>query len=132
MPPIGHTSTSVNRTVVIHEDGDKLHMYLLPLTVYEIGRDLLLNEESLHGDSEGFDLGGLPPAEARWGAPTRAKPSRKIEFQLWGYDQGWGDDYDNRGTYNDSYSWFDASVLRDLICQTTLRMLVPLISTDLQ
>ncbi|KAG1782611.1 hypothetical protein EV702DRAFT_1192283 [Suillus placidus] len=107
-----HTSVTVNRTVVTHEDGDIMYMRTLPLAVYGTEGDLLLDEENLQGDSEGFDLGGLPPAEARWAAPTRAEPFRKIEFQLWSHDQGWGGDYDSQGTYNGSYSWFDASVER--------------------
>ncbi|KAG2349773.1 hypothetical protein BDR05DRAFT_923515 [Suillus weaverae] len=107
-----HTSVTVNRTVVTHEDGDIMYMRTLPLAVYGTEGDLLLDEENLQGDLEGFDLGGLPPAEARWAAPTRAEPFRKIEFQLWSHDQGWGGDDDSEGTYNGSYSWFDASVER--------------------
>jgi len=43
-----------------------------------------------------------------WPTPTLLHPCRKIEFQLWSHDQGWGGEYP--GTYRDSYSWFDVGI----------------------
>ncbi|KAG1827180.1 uncharacterized protein BJ212DRAFT_1310723 [Suillus subaureus] len=105
-----HTSLTVNGHIVACADGDKMYMRTLPLAVYGTEGDFLLDKENLQG--EGFVLGGLPPTELEWAAPTRAKPFRKIEFQLWSHDQGWGGELGCRGTYNGAYSWFDASVER--------------------
>ncbi|KAG1754645.1 hypothetical protein EDB19DRAFT_1844684 [Suillus lakei] len=91
-------------------NSDMMYMRTLPLAVYGTEGDFLLDKENLQG--EGFVLGGLPPAELEWAAPTRAKPFRKIEFQLWSHDQGWGGEHGCQGTYNGAYSWFDASVER--------------------
>jgi len=40
--------------------------------------------------------------------PTPQHPCRKIEFQLWSHDQGWGGEHP--GTYRASYSWFDVGI----------------------
>lgn len=40
--------------------------------------------------------------------PTLRHPCRKIEFQLWSHDQGWGGEHP--GTYRASYTWFDAGI----------------------
>ncbi|KAJ8595449.1 hypothetical protein M405DRAFT_714367, partial [Rhizopogon salebrosus TDB-379] len=37
-------------------------------------------------------------------------PCRKIEFHLWSNGQGWGGEPEYRGTYNGSYTWFDAGI----------------------
>ncbi|KAG2349771.1 hypothetical protein BDR05DRAFT_252928 [Suillus weaverae] len=105
-----HTSLTVNGSIVAHADHDKIYMRTLPLAVYGTEGDFLLDRENLQG--EGFVLSWLPPTELEWAAPIRAKPFRKIEFQLWSHDQGWGGDHGCRGTYNGAYSWFDASVER--------------------
>jgi hypothetical protein len=112
LPPIGHTSLTVNNHIVAcaDEDSDKIYMRTLPLAVYGTEGDFLLDNENLQ--EEGFVLGGLPPTDQEWAAPSRTKPFRKIEFQLWSHDQGWGGDHGCRGTYNGAYSWFDASVER--------------------
>lgn len=104
-----HTSLTVNGRIVARPDGDKMYMRTLPLAVYGTEGDFLLDKGNLQ--DEGFVLGGLP-IELEWAAPTCVKPFRKIEFQLWSHDQGWGGDLGCQGTYNGAYSWFDASVER--------------------
>lgn len=107
-----HTSLTVNGRVVARADGDsdKMYMRTLPLAVYGTEGDFLLDNENLQ--EGGFVLGGLPPTDLEWAAPSLIKPFRKIEFQLWSHDQGWGGEHVFRGTYNGAYSWFDASVER--------------------
>jgi len=39
---------------------------------------------------------------------TLPYPCRKIEFQLWSHDQGWGGEHPR--TYDASYTWFDVGV----------------------
>lgn len=107
-----HTSLTVDGCTVADADtgGDTMYMRTLPLAVQGTEGDFLLDKENLQG--EGFVLGGLPPTELEWTALIRTKPFRKIEFQLWSHDQGWGGHLSCRGTYNGAYSWFDASVER--------------------
>ncbi|KAG2158225.1 uncharacterized protein EDB93DRAFT_1246076 [Suillus bovinus] len=105
-----HTSLTVEGCTVARAGADKMYMRTLPLAVYGTEGDFLLDKENLQG--EVFVLGGLPPTELECAPPTRAKPFRMIEFQLWSHDQGWGGDHDCQGTYNGAYSWFDASVER--------------------
>jgi hypothetical protein len=105
-----HTSLTVDGHTVAYAEGDKMYMRTLPLAVCGTEGDFLLDKENLQG--EGFVLGGLPSTELEQAAPTRAKPFRKVEFQLWSHDQGWGGEHGCRGTYNGAYSWFDASVER--------------------
>jgi hypothetical protein len=47
-------------------------------------------------------LGG--PNDHSWPAPLLLQPCRKIEFQLWSSDQGWGGEPEHRGTYDGSYT----------------------------
>jgi hypothetical protein len=105
-----HTSLTVNGHIVARTDGSEMYMRTLPLAVYGTEGDFVLDRENLQ--EEGFILGGLPLTDLEWAAPTLVKPFRKIEFQLWSHDQGWGGDHGCRGTYNGAYSWFDASVER--------------------
>ncbi|KAG0707653.1 hypothetical protein DFH29DRAFT_591897 [Suillus ampliporus] len=112
------TSVTVNRTVRVTAHGtsikcgrDRMYMRTLPLAVYGAEGDFVLNKKDLEGEK--LVIGGLPPAESNWVAPARAKPFRKIEFQLWSHDQGWVTDHrSRRATYEGSFSWFDASVER--------------------
>ncbi|KAI6151605.1 hypothetical protein BKA82DRAFT_4101128 [Pisolithus tinctorius] len=39
----------------------------------------------------------------------RLHPCRRIVFELWSHDQGWSSSALDRGTYNGSSSWWDAS-----------------------
>jgi hypothetical protein len=39
-------------------------------------------------------------------------PCRKIVFTITSHDQGWGGDYDDRGTYRGSWTWFEAGLER--------------------
>lgn len=105
-----HTSLTVNGHTIVRADGEQIYMRTLPLGVYGTEGDFLLDKENLQGEE--FVLGGLPPTELEWAAPARVKPFRKIEFQLWSHDQGWGGENGCRGTYNCAYSWFDASMER--------------------
>ncbi|KAL1990282.1 hypothetical protein VTN49DRAFT_6121 [Thermomyces lanuginosus] len=38
-------------------------------------------------------------------------PARKIVFKFSSRDQGWGGEYGDSGTYNRSYTWFDAYIM---------------------
>jgi hypothetical protein len=38
-------------------------------------------------------------------------PCRKVEFYIKSHDQGWGGSSSARGTYNGSYTWFDAFII---------------------
>ena len=43
--------------------------------------------------------------------PTLKHPARKIVFTIRSHDQGWsGEPRDTRGTYRNSYTWFDAQI----------------------
>ncbi|KAG0700856.1 hypothetical protein DFH29DRAFT_807023, partial [Suillus ampliporus] len=91
-----HTSVTVNRAIHAYGIGcgtDIMYVRTLPLAR--------------------LVFSGLPPTESNWVAPTRAKPFRKIEFQLWSHGRGWLSEHcSRRGTYEGSYTWFDASVER--------------------
>ncbi|KFY29561.1 hypothetical protein V494_08662 [Pseudogymnoascus sp. VKM F-4513 (FW-928)] len=39
--------------------------------------------------------------------PRDSRPCRKIVFKFRSRDQGWGGDYNDRGTYNGSFTWLD-------------------------
>lgn len=39
------------------------------------------------------------------------RPCSKVEFTIESHDQGWGGGPGSRGTYNGSYTWFDAYVI---------------------
>ncbi|KAK5656386.1 hypothetical protein OQA88_4767 [Cercophora sp. LCS_1] len=41
-----------------------------------------------------------------------AYPCRKIVFTIRSHDQGWGGDYADKGTYNHSWTWFEAGLER--------------------
>lgn len=44
---------------------------------------------------------------------TRLKhPVRKIVFNIKSHDQGWGGNYAHKGTFNGSFTWFDAGIER--------------------
>jgi hypothetical protein len=47
-------------------------------------------------------------------APTAllAQPCRRIVFTIKSHDQGFGGGYDDRGTYNGSWTWFEAGLER--------------------
>jgi hypothetical protein len=105
-----HTSLTINGRRVVRADREKMYMRTLPLAVYGTEGDFLLDKENLQ--EEGFVLGGLPLTDLEWVAPARVNPFRKIEFQLWSHDQGWGGEDGCRGTYKRAYSWFDANVER--------------------
>ncbi|KAH8589721.1 hypothetical protein B0O99DRAFT_636447 [Bisporella sp. PMI_857] len=42
--------------------------------------------------------------------PRNKHPCRKIVFRLKSYDQGWGGNPDDRGTYRGSMTWFDVGI----------------------
>ena len=39
---------------------------------------------------------------------TKTRPLRKLVFEIVSHDQGWSDTRHTHGTYNDSYTWFEA------------------------
>ncbi|KAK4136862.1 hypothetical protein BT67DRAFT_373679 [Trichocladium antarcticum] len=44
--------------------------------------------------------------------PMLAHPCRRIVFTIKSHDQGWGGDFANQGTYNGSWTWFEAGLER--------------------
>lgn len=43
---------------------------------------------------------------------TIVHPARKVVFNITSCDQGWGGDHNEHGTYNGSWTWFDAGLER--------------------
>jgi len=82
-------------------------MRTLPLGIHGTGGNFSLVENDLRDSGAAWTkklrVGGLS-----WPTPTLLHPCRKIEFQLWSHDQGWGGVHP--GTYRDSYSWFDVGI----------------------
>lgn len=48
--------------------------------------------------------------------PIRGKPCRKIVFTIHSHDQGWGGRYQDRGTFNGAFTWFDVGLERLEAC----------------
>lgn len=46
----------------------------------------------------------------RYPTPKLVSPVRKVVFTITSKDQGWGSTRVNRGTYNDSWTWFEAGL----------------------
>jgi hypothetical protein len=91
---------------------DAMYMRTLPLGIRGTEGDLRLLPKDFGHDGAActavLELGG--PDDHSWSAPTLLHPCRKIEFQLWSHDQGWGGESEHRGTYNESYTWFDVGI----------------------
>ncbi|KAK3330681.1 hypothetical protein B0H66DRAFT_544603 [Apodospora peruviana] len=51
--------------------------------------------------------------------PTITHPCRKIVFTIVSHDQGWGGHYGERGTYRNSWTWFEAGLERCIKTSTT-------------
>ncbi|KAL2161018.1 hypothetical protein VTH06DRAFT_8731 [Thermothelomyces fergusii] len=45
-------------------------------------------------------------------SPLLARPCRRIVFTIRSRDQGWGGEWGDRGTYNGSWTWFEAGLER--------------------
>ncbi|KAJ8595445.1 hypothetical protein M405DRAFT_837850 [Rhizopogon salebrosus TDB-379] len=41
---------------------------------------------------------------------SHRKKMKKVEFQLWSHDQGWGGEPEHHGTYTGYYTWFDVGI----------------------
>jgi len=91
---------------------DVMYMRTLPLGIRGTEGDLRFLPKDFGHDGAActavLELGG--PDDHSWSAPTLLHPCRKIEFQLWSHDQGWGGESQHRGTYNGSYTWFDVGI----------------------
>jgi hypothetical protein len=54
------------------------------------------------------------------------KPARKVVFTIKSKDQGWGGDHNDHGTYNGSWTWFDAGIERfDADAECMYHLLLP-------
>lgn len=49
---------------------------------------------------------------ANYPTPRLIHPCRKIVFSLKSHDQGWGGDPEYKGTYESSWTWFEAGLER--------------------
>ncbi|KIJ59294.1 hypothetical protein HYDPIDRAFT_162653 [Hydnomerulius pinastri MD-312] len=74
---------------------------------------------AIPGTEGDFVFSPQEPKEIRLGAgPERSNlscydklhPCRRIVFELWSHDQGWSSSLTDRGTYRESFTWWDASV----------------------
>ncbi|THV02253.1 hypothetical protein K435DRAFT_836588 [Dendrothele bispora CBS 962.96] len=52
-----------------------------------------------------------PPISAETSRPLRHRRVREIRFKVRSHDQGWGGEYGHQGTYNGSWTWFEAVIL---------------------
>jgi hypothetical protein len=109
-----HSSIHLERplTVIVQQDGKNDVMYIrtLPLGIRGTEGDFSLVEKDLKDNGAAWTkklrVGGADGPS--WSTPTLPHPCRKIEFQLWSHDQGWGGAHP--GTYRESYTWFDVGV----------------------
>lgn len=83
------TEARIDGKIVIRQDGD---------------RELLRTAPLYHEKTSDGSLSKLLPHRL-------AHPCRKIVFSLRCHDQGWGGEPGCRGTYQGSYTWFDAEVV---------------------
>ncbi|KAH7925672.1 hypothetical protein BV22DRAFT_1033714 [Leucogyrophana mollusca] len=96
--------------------GDKMYMRTMPLAIYGTDVDITLPAVPLEDSDEGVDrvweymLGHEGGGARAWLSPRGEHPARKIVFDLWSKDQGWSNEIANRGTYNGSWTWFDADI----------------------
>jgi len=110
-----HSSVTVDWDKIIPDSEmveDKMYVRTLPLAVYGTQGDVVLTKQWKSGSQE-FRLGVEDDEDSEtrdWLPPRGEHPCRMIEFNLWSSDQGWSDNHINHGTYQDSYTWFDASV----------------------
>ncbi|OAX33461.1 hypothetical protein K503DRAFT_748708 [Rhizopogon vinicolor AM-OR11-026] len=110
-----HSSVNFERpfTLPFFKDGrrvgDAMYMRTLPLGIRGTEGDFSFTEQDfMNGPSwlKKLRLGG--PDDLSWSTPSLSYPCRKIEFQLWSHDQGWGGEHP--GTYNASFTWFDTGI----------------------
>jgi len=87
--------TRMPRPVSAQNDTDK-QCLLTPPLCYDLGSD------------SSFSSSFLSPKLLPHRGPH---PCRKIVFTIQAHDQGWGGKIYSRGTYQDSYTWFDAYIL---------------------
>ncbi|KAJ7489109.1 hypothetical protein FB451DRAFT_1552991 [Mycena latifolia] len=52
------------------------------------------------------------PAAEELGGPGARLRVKLVKFEILSNDQGWGGEPEHRGTYNGSYTWFEAAILR--------------------
>jgi len=56
-------------------------------------------------------IGSIPlDSDEQSGPVTKVK---RVRFTLLSHDQGWGGDYDCRGTYKNCWSWFEAAIIKE-------------------
>jgi hypothetical protein len=111
-----HSSVYLERclTVPMRGEGgsieDVMYMRTLPLGIRGTDGDFnLLGEDFKDGSAwrKKLRLGG--PDDLSRSTPTLSHPCRKIVFQLWSNDQGWGGEQ-GYGPYKASYTWFDVGI----------------------
>ncbi|KAJ8583684.1 hypothetical protein M405DRAFT_845652 [Rhizopogon salebrosus TDB-379] len=107
-----HSSVYLIRPLIITEgEKDVMYMRTLPLGIPGTDGDISFMENDLTDDGAAWmkklRIGeqGFPPLGL---TPTLRHPCRKIKFQLWSHDQGWGGEHP--GTYRASYTWFDVGI----------------------
>ena len=104
-----HSSVCLERPLTAeYGDGDKMYMRTLPLCIPGTEGDFSLVKDDFKTNGAAWTK---KLTLGRAGGPlyprTLLHPCRKIEFQLWSHDQGWGGGHP--GTYQASYTWFDVS-----------------------
>lgn len=111
-----HSSVYLERclTVPVRREGgsveDVMYMRTLPLGIRGTDGDFNLLEKDFEDGSawtKELRLGG--PDDLLYSTTTLSHPCRKIVFQLWSNDQGWGGERSN-GPYKASYTWFDVGI----------------------
>ncbi|KAI5992403.1 hypothetical protein EDD15DRAFT_2168209 [Pisolithus albus] len=81
---------------------DRMYLRTLPLAIPGTEGDFVFSPQ----DVKEIHLGGSDLS-----THERLHPCRRIVFELWSHDQGWSTvDTGHQGTYQGSYTWWDASV----------------------
>ncbi|KAH7903140.1 hypothetical protein BJ138DRAFT_199951 [Hygrophoropsis aurantiaca] len=90
-----------------------MYMRTLPLAVPGVEGSITLSGTEAEDEKSialGLVEGSGDPANGKWLPPRGENPARKIVFKLWSKDQGWSNEPNNHGTYQESYTWFDAGI----------------------
>ena len=107
-----HSSVYLERPLTVcsyDPDVDKMYMRTLPLCIPGTEGDFSLVKDDFKENGAAWTKKlTLGKADDPLFSRTLLHPCRKIEFQLWSHDGGACGGH--RGTYRDSYTWFDAGI----------------------
>jgi hypothetical protein len=76
--------------------------YWQPLRTHQASPPSVQNKDALHALAPAFPAGSAP-----------ARQVRRVEFRTVSHDQGWSGDPGFHGTYEHSWTWFEAALLDD-------------------